>query len=32
MQVTKDFEYALVDKIYSLCNRERYFNCGSNQQ
>ena len=32
MQVTKDFEYALTDKIYRLCNREQYFTCGSNHQ
>ena len=32
MQVTKDFEYALTDKIYRLCNREQYFTCGSNRQ
>lgn len=32
MQVTKDFEYALVDKIYQLCNREQYFTCGTNRQ
>ena len=32
MTVTRDFEYTLVQKIYSLCNRERYFTCGSNRQ
>lgn len=32
MQITKDFEYALTDKIYRLCNREQYFTCGSNRQ
>lgn len=32
MKVTKDLEYTLVDKIYGLCNRERYFTCGSNRQ
>lgn len=32
MTVTKDFEYTLVDKIYSLCNREQYFTCGTNRQ
>lgn len=32
MTVTKDFEYTLVEKIYSLCNREQYFTCGTNRQ
>ena len=32
MTVTRDFEYTLVQKIYNLCNRERYFTCGSNRQ
>lgn len=32
MRVTRDFEYTLVQKIYSLCNREQYFTCGSNRQ
>ena len=32
MTVTRDFEYTLVQKIYSLCNREQYFTCGSNRQ
>lgn len=32
MTVTKDFEYTMVDKIYSLCNREQYFTCGTNRQ
>ncbi len=32
MTVTKNFEYTLVQKIYNLCNRERYFTCGSNRQ
>ena len=32
MQVAPDFEYALVDKIYQLCNREQYFTCGTNRQ
>ena len=32
MTVTKEFEYTLVQKIYNLCNRERYFTCGSNRQ
>lgn len=32
MTVTRNFEYTLVQKIYNLCNRERYFTCGSNRQ
>lgn len=32
MTVTRDFEYTLVQKIYNLCNQERYFTCGSNRQ
>ena len=32
MTVTRNFEYTLVQKIYNLCNRERYFTCGSNHQ
>ena len=32
MTVTRNFEYTLVQKIYNLCNRERYFTCGSNCQ
>lgn len=32
MTVTRDFEYTLTQKIYNLCNRERYFTCGSNRQ
>ncbi len=32
MTDTRDFEYTLVQKIYNLCNRERYFTCGSNRQ
>lgn len=32
MTVTKDFEYTLVQKLYSLCNREQYFTCGTNRQ
>lgn len=32
MTVTRDFEYTLVQKIYSLCNREQYFTCGTPHQ
>lgn len=32
MTVTRDFEYTLVQKIYNLCNRERYFTCGTPRQ
>ena len=32
MTVTRDFEYTLVQKIYSLCNREQYFTCGTPRQ
>lgn len=32
MTVTRNIEYTLVQKIYNLCNRERYFTCGSNRQ
>lgn len=32
MTVTRDLEYTLVQKIYNLCNQERYFTCGSNRQ
>ncbi len=32
MKVSKDFEYALTDALYRLCNKERYFTCGSNRQ
>lgn len=32
MKVSKDFEYALKDKLYRLCNREHYFTCGTNRQ
>ena len=32
MKVSKDFEYALTDNLYRLCNREQYFTHGSNRQ
>lgn len=32
MNVTPNFEYTLVNKIYQICNREQYFTCGSNHQ
>lgn len=32
MKVSKEFEYTMVDEIYSMCNREQYFTCGSNRQ
>lgn len=32
MKVMKEFEYTMVDEIYSMCNREQYFTCGSNRQ
>jgi hypothetical protein len=32
MKVAKEFEYTMVEEIYSLCNRENYFTCGSNHQ
>ena len=32
MKVSKDFEYALTDALYRLCNREQYFTCGTNRQ
>lgn len=32
MKVSKDFEYALKDKLYRLCNREQYFTCGTPRQ
>ena len=32
MTVTPNYEYALKNQIYQLCNREQYFTCGSNRQ
>jgi hypothetical protein len=32
MKVSKEFEYTMVNEIYSMCNREQYFTCGSNRQ
>lgn len=32
MKVMKEFECTMVDEIYSMCNREQYFTCGSNRQ
>lgn len=32
MKVMKEFEYTMIDEIYSMCNREQYFTCGSNRQ
>lgn len=32
MKIDGHFEYAMMDKLYRLCNREHYFTCGSNRQ
>lgn len=32
MNVSKEFSYTLTSELYQLCNREKYFTCGTNRQ